>query len=388
MQRTRTADRPRLPRHHPIDAGMQPGHDIQMLFDGHEAWLALSADLDDAQHAIAAEMYLMADDEVGEAFAELLARACRRGVTVRLVLDGLGCMSLGNGFQRRLRDAGVDLRIHAELRPNLPWHHFVRRNHRKVLLIDDHIVHVGGRNVSRDYYALTPGLPTWADVSLRVQGPLVVDMSRALRANWTGRKKRPATIRARPWRPISEGAVAVAALNHGHIRGAEASRRYLQGARNAQKSLLLAQSYFLPEIAMRRAIRQAAQRGVDVRVLIPDLAIIDVAIVGLASMHVLGKLLKRGVRVFVLQNRMLHAKFAVVDGKWWTAGSDNLDPISRQRNLEANVVGLGEGEAQRLTDYFNVLCTESKELTLQQWRNRPLWQRVAGALAWMLRAFL
>ena len=364
---------------------MQPGHDIRMLFDAHQAWLTLCADLEDAQHAIAAELYLLADDEVGEAFAEVLSRACRRGVTVRLVLDGLGCLPLSADLQRRLRSSGVELHIHAALRPNLPWHHFVRRNHRKLLIVDDHIVHVGGRNMTRDYYALTPGAPTWADVSVRVQGPLVVDMSRALRADWTGRKQRRATQRARP---ISQGALAAAALNHGRIRGAEASRRYLQGARSAQVSLLLAQSYFLPELAMRRAIRQAAQRGVDVRVLIPDLAVIDVAIVGLASLHGLGQLLKRGVRVFILQDRMLHAKFGVVDGRWWTAGSDNLDPISRQRNLEANVVGLGPGEAQRLTDYFHALCAESKELTLQQWRNRPLWQRLAGALAWMLRSLL
>ena len=388
MPRTRTLDRPRLPRHHALDTGMQPGHDVRMLSDAHQAWQALIADLDAAQHAISTELYLLADDEVGQAFADALERARRRGVVVRLVLDGLGSFSLSVAMLDRLRAAGVEVKVFAGLRPNQPWHHFVRRNHRKVFVIDDHIAHVGGRNVSVDYYALTPDGATWADLTVRVEGPLVAEISRALRADWTQRRQRSTVLRSRLGRPISQGAVATAALNHGHIRGAEASRRYLQAVRAARQSFLLAQSYFLPETAMRRAIRQAALRGVEVRVLVPDLSVMDVAIVSLASMHVLGRLLGSGVKVYLAQHRMMHAKFGVVDGLWWTAGSDNLDPISRQRNLEANVVGLGAAQAQQLTDYFEFLCTDAVELTLATWRNRPWWQKVVGAVAWAFRAFL
>lgn len=388
MPHSRTVERPRLARQHALDAGMQPGHHVQMLADAFQAWQVLVGDLEAAQHAISAEVYLMADDAVGQAFAQALERARQRGVVVRIVLDGLGSFSLSVAMLDRLRAVGVEVKVFAGLRPTQPWHHFARRNHRKVFVIDDHIAHVGGRNLSRDYYALSPTDPTWTDLTVRVEGPLVADISRALRAGWTSRRQRSGAIRPRPGRPISAGCVATAALNHGHIRGAEASRRYLQAARAARHSLLLAQSYFVPEIAMRRAIRQAALRGVDVRILVPDLAVMDVAIVSLASMHALGGLLGSGVRVFLAQQRMMHAKFGVVDGHWWTAGSDNLDPLSRQRNLEANIVGLGASEATQLTQYFETLCAGSVELTLATWHARPWWQKLLGAVAWAFRAFL
>jgi len=303
------------------------------------------------------------------------------------------------------------------------------RNHRKVVLVDSSVGFVLGMNVSAQYFAVDPTSPTWADAGVRVEGPLVDQLLAAFVQSWSeardprspGDVHPPSTTALPPPPPrrdraalreasvaaaavaaahgdeaalaevaqasAAPGCLATVALNGGQGR-CEVHSRYIRAIRGAKQRVWLAHSYFLPNLGLQRALCQAARRGVDVRVLMPAINQGDIKMVSLAMDHAVGRLLDRGVRVFLMDRRMLHAKFAVVDEDWWTIGSANLDGLSRLHNLETNVVGVGAAEARPLAEYFDRLGAEARELTLESWRHRPWWQKLLGRSAWTVRAYL
>jgi cardiolipin synthase len=273
------------------------------------------------------------------------------------------------------------------------WSRWAHRDHRKTVLVDGHIGYVLGMNMGREYFALWPGLRTWADAGARIEGPLVAQLVEAFEGSWReGRLDHddppPLPNPGRDHDAPPTGAGLAIAVFNGGLGRAEVHRRYLHAIRSARQRIWLAHSYFLPSRALQRALCQAVRRGVDVRVLVPDLWRNDVLAVSLATDHTIGKLLTRGVRVFAFDTRMMHAKFAVVDDAWWTLGSANLDELSRTCNLEANVVGVGTSEAEQLSHYFEQLSGEAHELTFETWRRRPWWQKVLAHGAWHLRNWL
>lgn len=364
---------------------MWPGHRVRFLTDGHKAWQVLLHDLDAARATIDVQLYMLVADAVGEAFVEALVRASSRGVAVRLMIDGVGSMEiLGHPLLDRLEAAGVQVHVFGPIRLSVPWRRWMRRNHRKVAVLDDAVAHVSGMNVSKHYYALERKDATWADAGVRLQGPVVAEVAAQLQQDWPGRRLRP----LKRHEPFEDGSLVAVAFNRGLARNADANRRYLQAVRSARKSISIAQAYFLPERGLMRALVRAAKRGVEVRVLIPALSSSDVLVVSLATDFAVGRLLAAGVRVATVEARMLHAKLAIVDGHWWTVGSANLDPLSRQRNLEANAVGLGQAESRVLVRWFEEMWREARETTHDAWQHRPLWQKAMGALLWLFRPLL
>lgn len=373
-------------------AGVQAGHRIDLLLDAHEAWQTLRSDLDRARNSLDIELYMLIEDAVGQAFIDALAAAVQRGVRVRLILDAIGSMRLSTARRLELVRAGVELHVYHAPWLHRPWTRWTHRDHRKTVLIDGRVGYVLGMNMAVQYFSLRPGGRTWADAGVRVVGPLVAQLVEAFEASWRDAHAEQDTLSAQPNPPpdamLHAGTGKATAVFNGGLGHADVHRRYLHAIRSARQRVWLAHSYFLPTGRLQRALCQAARRGVDVRVLVPDLWQNDILAVSLAVDHTVGKLLARGVRVFAFEKRMMHAKFAVVDGVWWTLGSANLDELSRSCNLETNIVGVGETEARELAGYFEHLLTEARELTYEAWRRRPWWQRAVAHGAWHLRAWL
>lgn len=367
-----------------LHMGMLRGHSVQIHGDGFLAWQQLVADFDGAQHSIEIELYMLGNDAIGDAFLGALERARSRNVAVHLLLDGVGSLNFPAHFAARLRQSGVHWKIFRPIRRNVPWRRWLKRNHRKVFIIDGEIAWVSGFNVAAHYYATNETAALWADIGTRVTGPLVADLRRQLhhggRKREVGQKDPPSEIQG--------GALAMACLNRGALRTALVHRRYLEAIEAAKTTILLGHSYFLPQRRLQNALVAASKRGVQVEILIPDIPVGDVAAVAYASFHGVQPLLRHGIRVFAVTTRMLHAKCAVVDGLWWTIGSTNLDPLSRQRNLEANIVGLGEEQALQVTKWIEQRKEEARELTHADWKNRPLWQRFFAWLAWHARSLV
>jgi cardiolipin synthase len=318
-------------------------NDVTLLESGTALFPALIAAIDAAQQDIHFETYIFARDDIGTAVETALMRAARRGVKVRVVTDWFGtgakqATRLGAEFA----EAGVRYRVFN------PWFkRGVTRTHRKIAVIDRSIAFVGGINVNDDWlsdyepHARLPA-PRW-DFAVQVRGPLVAQIHRESQAQWArvghlGLIKRIDLFREMRARPRTPGDAPMQAgfVVRDNLRNRRTIQRaYLQAIGRARTSVLMANPYFAPGRKFREALAQAAQRGVEVTLLI---GVGEFWLQDMVAHSFYPKLLDCGVKVVEYQKTQLHAKVAVVDDDWSTVGSSNCDGLSLFLNQEANVV--------------------------------------------------
>lgn len=319
-----------------------PGNRVALLRSGGEFFPALLQAIGSAEREVWLETYLFADDAAGRRVAEALIHAVRRGVLVRLLVDGWGAKHyLTSALRAKLEGGGVQLLVH---RPEVaPWQfrsHRLRRLHRKLCHVDGRVAFVGGINIIDDMN--TPGhKPPRIDFAVRVEGPLLVPLVRTMQRVWAINElvqfKRsevplfPSPRRARR----AGGQVAKFAIRDNLRHRHDIEVAYLAAIRTAKREILLANAYFFPGIRFRRALIAAARRGVTVTLLLQ--ARVEYLLLHYASRALYGQLLAAGVRICEYQRSFLHAKVAVVDGHWATVGSSNIDPYSLLLAREANV---------------------------------------------------
>ncbi|MBI5607707.1 MAG: phosphatidylserine/phosphatidylglycerophosphate/cardiolipin synthase family protein, partial [Deltaproteobacteria bacterium] len=396
-----------------------PGHQLAWHAEGREAAEALLREIANARRTIDIQLYILEADAASQAVVTALGQACKRGVRVRLLLDGLGCSDADAAHLEQLTAAGAAVRVFRPLRFSVPWRHLLRRNHRKVAVFDGESAIVTGRNVGEHYLAMAPGHATWLDLGATVRGPAVTTLARQLNHDWRAaerkhrlyqwlrwldplapsadllaaeRASRAAAHQNWPLTPPSKpgrgGLKVAAALSVGKASANPIADRYLHAVQSARTSIWLVHAYFLPDHRLTRALVAAARRGVQVRVVLPDLRSTDVKLVALASLHGLRQLMKAGVQVRLLCTNNLHAKFAVVDDVWWTMGSANLDALSRKRNLEANLAGYGREPGLLLARLAQSWFDLAEPWDAVESSRRPRWLRWLGQLAWRFRALL
>ncbi|HEY7725276.1 MAG TPA: phospholipase D-like domain-containing protein [Anaeromyxobacteraceae bacterium] len=294
-----------------LDGGAAGTHRVRILDGGPEAYPRMLAALEAARASVHLEVYSFALDATGERFEEALAAAARRGVRVRVVLDGVGSALDGRAAQARLGAAGVEVSIYNPLLALLVGR--LRRNHRKVLIVDGEVAFLGGINIGDEYAGGGEGAP-WADLAAEIRGPACAWLARRLEGQ-----------RAPPPR----GPVRI--LLSGLGGGRRLRRRYLKAVGAARHAVLVAHAYFLPDRRLVRTITAASRRGVAVTLLLAGRS--DVPFARSATVRLYGGLLRAGVRIVEWERSILHAKVAVVDGRRLLLGSFNLDPLSLA-NLE------------------------------------------------------
>lgn len=344
------------------------GNRLTLYARGEDLYAAMAAAIEDAKTCVHLETYIFGDDKTGRTFAELLARKARTGARVRLIYDSIGSIDLDPVVVTLMRNAGVQvLEYHpvAPWRPRWTWN---KRDHRKLLVCDGRVGFVGGMNLSDVHLALESGGAGWRDVHARVEGPAAYDLDRLFRTVWfqhTGRWFESAgDPREQP------GASPVKVANNQELLRRFAIREaYVNALRAARETVSIANSYFIPGWRIRRALAQAARRGVEVRVLVPGE--LDSNAVLYAMHATYGSLLARGVRLFQWLGPMLHAKAVVVDRHWCAVGSYNLDHRSLQHNLEVNLHVLDRGFAGELAELFERGLAGAREIRLSEWRKRP-----------------
>ncbi len=396
-----------------MTANFTGGNRITLLKNGGEFFPALVRAIDGAKREVRIETYIFRDDISGEIVAAALKRAAERGVDVRVIVDGFGSHATKPVFFSSMNNAGVTVLL---FRPEYRWLKFrkahLRRTHRKIVVIDQTIAFVGGINLIDDMTeSLSDNFPRY-DYALQIEGAVIADIHRATERLWTlvswwSYRKRQANekldqLLRRPARrsaktsaltnaiapspsaePMSSlvktdaaqpvRAAFVARDNFRHRRDIE--HVYLDAVENAKKSILIVNSYFLPGRKFRRAIVDAAERGVHVTLLLQGRA--DHALMQLASRALYGQFLAAGVRVFEYQKSMLHGKVAVVDDQWATVGSSNLDPFSLFLNREANMVVSDVAFAQTLRASIEQEIEEgASQHDPAVWRKRGLVVRI------------
>lgn len=362
------------------------GNQVDLLECGAEYFPALCAAIDAAQFEVHLQTYIFAGDATGAMVAAALSRAAQRGVQVYVIVDGFGSRDLLPDVILAMQDAGVNWLIYRPEPKSLRLRkHRLRRLHRKVSVMDAKIAFVGGINIIDDMD--TPGqVPPRFDYAVRVQGPILATIVPDVRRLWSlvhwsqtrgGRHIQAyADIAATP-----VGSVSVAYLVRENLRHRrDIEQAYLAAIANARSSILLANAYFLPGIRFRRALLDAAARGVKVTLLLQGR--IEYRLLHYASRALYGQLLTGGVQICEYHQSFLHAKVAVVDQQWATVGSSNIDPFSLLLAREANLVIEGYEFAQTLQRSLQLAIQRGGEMVpFDGWHRRPWYRRILPKLA-------
>lgn len=369
------------------------GNQVRLLRNGSAAYPEMLAAIAAAEQQILLEMYWFGSDSIGRKFAAALGDAAKRGVEVSIIFDAVGSVGADYGMFAELERAGAQV---IEFNPIAPWKQrfrlsrLTRRDHRKILVIDGKTGFTGGINIADYWLPLDEGGAGWRDDMVRIEGPAVAGLGDCFARVW-GRLRGRKLLQLLPAPPKENSRrthlPAVRVLGQRFLRTQrEISRAYLHYIRRAEHRVFIANSYFVPDRRVLRALTRAARRGIDVRIIVPGQS--DVDIVRHASRAVWGRLLRAGVRIFEWEESVLHAKTAVIDGHWSTIGTFNFDYFSLRMNLEVNVSVLDERFAGRLEASFLEDFEICREVLLVDFRFRPLGQRLLEWVAYRLRKFL
>ncbi len=369
------------------------GNRVTLLVSGVEYFPALEAELDAARHEIHLETYIFENDVAGRAIGAALARAARRGVETNVMVDGFGSSDLDAAFIAELRGAGVNFLV---FRPdNSPWifrRARLRRLHRKIAVIDARVAFVGGINIIDDMD--TPGhTPPRFDYAVRVEGPLVARVHAAVKRLWalvTATQLRAGWRRLREMGPFSapRGGQRAAFLVRDNIRHrSDIEQAYLSAIEGARSEIIMANAYFFPGIHFRRALMDAAARGVRVVLLLQGR--VEYVLLHYTSRALYGAFLDGGIEIHEYHKSFLHAKVAVVDGYWATVGSSNIDPFSLLLAREANIVIEDQTFAGQLRESLVTAMAEgSRKLETTYWQRQPFPVRVMTWLSYGLARLL
>ena len=334
------------------------------------------------------EMYIFNDDQIGWQVARELIDAAKRGVQVRVLYDAIGCRGSSTRFFDTMKQAGVNAIPYHPTRFWRPrfWT-LIRRNHRKTLVCDSRIAFTGGVNISREWLPTSEGGEGWKDASIMIQGPAVGAIERTFLYTWNWRAKRRHRLRLpSSSTPEPAGSIPLAIIANRELIDRFAIRRAALHAIRASRSRIYLESpYFLPDLSFLRSLANAAQRGVDVRLLLPETS--DALIVDLACRATFGRLLPHGVRIF-LHSPMVHAKALLVDDVFVSIGSYNFDHRSLVYNLELVANAFDQSFNSHTSEMLLSHMTGARELIWEAYRKRSLLSKVLEKLAYCFRHWL
>ena len=390
-----------------------PAHQVQLL-QGSEAFFdALIAAIDRSVHEVRLETYIFSVESSGEGVAQALERAALRGVSVYLVVDGVGTPEIPQSWARRFDAAGLHWRVFLPLgRVGLLIPSRWRRLHRKLCVVDGEVAFCGGINLLDDYVDPNHGMlkAPRLDFSVRVSGPLVATAHEVMAHFWwrlnLGTSRQSGDF-ASHWRSLRktvrralherlEAQPSQTAAPQGHqdvqaslvlrdnlLNRARIERAYRKAIGEASHEIIIANAYFLPGRKLRQGLIHAAQRGVRVRLLLQGRY--EYFMQYHASRPVYGALLAAGVEIHEYSLSFLHAKVAVIDDHWATVGSSNLDPLSLLLAREANVLVDDPRFAAELRARLEqAMATGGARVDAQAYLQRPWRQRLLDRLAFGL----
>ncbi|ELY4003095.1 cardiolipin synthase ClsB [Cronobacter dublinensis] len=357
------------------------GNRIELLENGDEFYPAVFDAIDNARSKIILETFIWFDDNVGRQLHEVILRAAQRGVSVEVLLDGYGSPDLSDEFVGTLTSAGVKFRYYDPRPRTLGMRTNVfRRMHRKIVVIDGEVAFVGGINYSAEHMS-DYGPEAKQDYAVRVEGPVVQDIYQFVLRNlgeeqvsrWWQRHYQQAVDNTMPG---EAQALFIWRDNNDHRDDIE--RHYLKMLANAKKEVIIANAYFFPGYRLLHAMRNAARRGVKVKLIVqgePDMPIVKVG-----ARLLYNYLVKGGVEVYEYLRRPLHGKVALMDDHWATVGSSNLDPLSLSLNLEANLIIHDMQFNQTLRDNLTRLIREDCKQVDESMMPKRTWWNLAKSV--------
>jgi len=370
----------------------------KLYTDGYEYYRDLLKDIRDASVALDLETYIFEVDTVGKQFVAALSEASRRGVEVRLLVDGNGIPPFSNGFLNQLERAKVKVRLFHPL----PWRfwqwslavcdrplpdkliHLINginhRNHRKVCVIDHSVAWVGSFNVSRCHLPKEKGGDDWRDTAIRLEGIQLGELEMAFQSTWKGRhfirhfKNNPTPVASPRFR-----------LNLSRRRRRNLYKDMLNRISQARQRIWITNAYFVPDEALLQRLKKAAQRGVDVRIILPSQS--DIFFMPWTSAVFYHSLITHKVRIFEYCPGVLHAKTLILDD-WMTVGSSNLNSRSLLHDLEADVVLYQDAAKKQLGRQFLNDMEQSIEILKDDSPAGAMWKKLFAHLLLSVKYWL
>lgn len=334
-------------------------------------------DVAQALHHVHLETFLWMNGEVSDRVVEALTGAARRGIEVRVLVDQRGGKETSPAVWRALRDAGVDFRVYHRARPReLGWYN--TRDHRKIVVVDGRIGYTFGHGIA-DMWGKHGG---WRDTAARLEGPVVGELQTAFLENWSKVTRRVLMGDAYfpPLAAAGDVPMHVAWAAPPETTSA-VQRLYYLAIAAARRELILQNPYFIPDRHAVQLYREAVQRGVTVRLMLPTSGTSDFPIVQHASHYYYGPLLRAGATIYEYTASGIHQKVLIVDREWCTIGSTNFDPRSFHINDEISVAIYDRGVAEELARAFEQDIAGAERWTLERWDTRTFAHRVRDRMS-------
>jgi len=355
---------------------------VQIFTNGAQFYPAMRDAILEAEMSINLEAYILQPGDAADLIVEAMIARAKAGVEVRIVLDAIGSSFLRNSAARKLSENGCRVAFYQPV----TWyrlHRLNNRTHRELLVVDGRVAFTGGAGVADWWYKPVHG-PTWRDTMARIEGPIAAALQGTFAENWLEACGEILTG-PRHWPELEPAGKAEAlVLKSSPADRATVSRVVFQMLiEGAVSSIDISTPYFLPDRAFRRALVRAAQRGAQVRVVVPG-RITDQRWVRLASRRMYRELLAGGVRIFEYRPAMTHVKAVMVDGMWAMIGTTNIDNRSFEHNDEINVAFREHAVTARLLYDFEADLAASDEVTLEQWARRSVLEKVVAPVCWIL----
>ncbi len=364
------------------------GNRVEIYRDGTRLYPDILESIQNAEEEIHVEYYIVRADRVGMQFVKALIAAAKRGVDVKVILDGYGTFRFF--FPRNvvgwMREAGVKFAVYNPLRLTATLGKLAIRNHRKTVIVDNEVAYVGGANIKD--YAKKGSMEAYRgaeknverhDTHMKIAGPVVNNINLTFRYYWRQVYGRGDFL-AHTYRSGKhvEGGVLAKELPGPMRHRNPIIQEYIRQIRGAEETIRLVNSYFLPPSSFLRELYDAVDRGVRVQLMVPGIA--DISRVKAAMWNIADDLLENGVELYEYRNGILHSKTAVVDDAWATVGSFNLDYQSFLRNQELNVEFRDSKIAETMNGWFKEDITDCERVTEEELERRPSHQKAISNL--------
>ena len=372
-----------------------PNNQITLLRGGEEYFPALVTAIKNASQTIYLQTYIYEIDKAGISIGNALKQAAQRGVAVNILLDGFGCKDMPKTYLKELENAGVQVLFY---RPKIsPWtlkKNRLRRMHRKVAVVDDKIAFVGGINIIDDYN-VPDNTPPRIDYAVRIEGALLPSIASSIQKLWrrislshlkpanTNKKIIPNKVEA----TAAKGVDAAFILRDNLIHRRDIENAYLSAINTAKSEIIIANAYFVPGRRFRQALLRAAKRGVRIELLLQG----RMEYFLMFATHAFYSLfLKNGIEIYEYRKSFMHCKVAVIDGRWATVGSSNIDPFSMLLAREANIVVQDTVFSNELrSEIYQSIREGAHHVSVQEWLQGNVLKRLLSWLTYgVVRVFL
>lgn len=371
------------------DAVLTQDNSVELFTDGNQKFDRLFKDIEAAKDHIHLEYYMIKKDQLGKKLIEVLTKKVKEEVKVRVLYDEVGSRGLTKRFFKEFREAGGEADVFFPSKFHFFNLRLNYRNHRKLVIIDGKTGYVGGFNVGNEYLGDNPKFGYWRDTHLRIQGTAVHAIQTRFILDWNHTSHYHKITYDPNHFPegISQGNVGIQIVTSGpdseleHIKNG-----YIKMILSAKNSVLIQTPYFVPDTSLLDALRIACSTGVEVKIMIPNKP--DHIFVYWATMSYIGELLKSGAKVYIYKNGFIHAKTIIIDEEISSVGTANIDIRSFKLDFEVNAFLYDKGIAQSLIKAFNQDGKVSRELTLEEYQQRPKWVRFKESISRLLSPIL